>query len=416
MNRRVAVTGMAGLSPLGQEWKVVRDALRNGRSGVRRIDEWDEVEDLRTRLGAAVPDFETPSHYPRKKVRSMGRVSLLATRATELALEDAGMHDSPTVTSGRTGIAFGSSAGSPPAIGVYARQLFVGNTVSGIGANDFLQFMSHTTAANLANFFGVTGRIVPTSSACTSGSQGIGFGYEAIRFGQQEVMLAGGAEELAVMDAAVFDVLFATSTRNDEPGATPRPFDSGRDGTVVGEGAGCLVLEELEHAKRRGAHIHAELIGFGTNCDGRHLTNPDAAGMEEVMRLGLADAGIEPDAVGYVNAHGTSTEVGDIAESHAMAAVFGTNTPTSSLKGHLGHTLGACGALEAWITIAMIREGWVAPTLNLSDVDERCAPLDYVRDQPRDIDTNIVVSNNFAFGGINTSLVFRIPASEHDSV
>ncbi|MGE4606159.1 MAG: beta-ketoacyl synthase N-terminal-like domain-containing protein, partial [Myxococcota bacterium] len=256
----------------------------------------------------------------------------------------------------------------------------------------------------------------PTSSACTSGSQGIGFGYEAIRFGQQEVMLAGGAEELAVMDAAVFDVLFATSTRNDEPGATPRPFDAGRDGTVVGEGAGCLVLEELEHAKRRGAHIHAELIGFATNCDGRHLTNPDAAGMEEVMRLGLADAGIEPDAVGYVNAHGTSTEVGDIAESHAMAAVFGTNTPTSSLKGHLGHTLGACGALEAWITIAMIREGWVAPTLNLSDVDERCAPLDYVRDQPRDIDTNIVVSNNFAFGGINTSLVFRIPASEHDSV
>ena len=395
---------------------MVRDALRNGRSGVRRIDEWDEVEDLRTRLGAAVPDFETPSHYPRKKVRSMGRVSLLATRATELALEDAGMHDSPTVTSGRTGIAFGSSAGSPPAIGVYARQLFVGNTISGIGANDFLQFMSHTTAANLANFFGVTGRIVPTSSACTSGSQGIGFGYEAIRFGQQEVMLAGGAEELAVMDAAVFDVLFATSTRNDEPGATPRPFDAGRDGTVVGEGAGCLVLEELEHAKRRGAHIHAELIGFATNCDGRHLTNPDAAGMEEVMRLDLADAGIEPDAVGYVNAHGTSTEVGDIAESHAMAAVFGTNTPTSSLKGHLGHTLGACGALEAWITIAMIREGWVAPTLNLSDVDERCAPLDYVRDQPRDIDTNIVVSNNFAFGGINTSLVFRIPASEHDSV
>jgi 3-oxoacyl-[acyl-carrier-protein] synthase II len=402
---------MAGLSPLGHEWSTVRDALRKGVSGVRRIDAWDEVEDLRTRLGAPVPDFETPSHYPRKKIRSMGRVSLLATRATELALEDAGLRESPEVTNGRTGIAFGSSAGSPPAIGVYARQLFVGNTIRGIGANDFLKFMSHTTAANLANFFGVTGRIVPTSSACTSGSQGIGFGYEAIRFGRQEIMLAGGAEELEAMDAVVFDVMFATSTRNGEPNKTPRPFDSERDGTVVGEGAGCLVLEELEHAKHRGAHIHAELLGFATNCDGKHLTNPDAAGMEQVMRLGLADAGIEPDAVGYVNAHGTSTEAGDIAESQAMAAVFGTNTPTSSLKGHLGHTLGACGALEAWITIAMIREGWVAPTLNLSDVDDRCAPLDYVRDKPRDVDTDIVVSNNFAFGGVNTSLVFRVPAS-----
>jgi len=301
-------------------------------------------------------------------------------------------------------------------MGVYARQLFVGKTTGGIGANDFLQFMSHTTAANLANFFGVTGRIVPTSSACTSGSQGIGFGYEAIRFGRQEVMLAGGAEELAAMDAAVFDVLFATSTRNDEPTATPRPFDSGRDGTVVAEGAGCLVLEELEHAERRGAHVYAEVLGFGTNCDGRHLTNPDAAGMEQVMRLGLADAEIEPDAVGYVNAHGTSTEAGDIAESHAMAAVYGENTPTSSLKGHLGHTLGACGALEAWITLSMIREGWAAPTLNLREVDPRCATLDYIREQPRDIDTEIVVSNNFAFGGVNTSLVFRVPASERRAV
>jgi 3-oxoacyl-[acyl-carrier-protein] synthase II len=414
MSRRVVVTGMGGLSPLGNDWNTIRSALQTGRSGVRRIDAWNEIEDLRTRLGAPVPDFDTPSHYPRKKVRSMGRVSLLATRAAELALEDAGLHQSPEVANGRTGIAFGSSAGSPPAIGIYARQLFVGKTIRGIGANDFLQFMSHTTAANLANFFGVTGRIIPTSSACTSGSQGIGFGYEAIRFGRQEIMLAGGAEELAAMDAAVFDVLFATSTRNGEPSATPRPFDSQRDGTVVGEGAGCLILEEREHAKQRGAHIYAELLGFGTNCDGQHLTNPDAAGMEQVMRLGLDDAGIDAGDVGYVNAHGTSTEAGDIAESHATAAVFGTHTPTSSLKGHLGHTLGACGALEAWITIAMIREGWAAPTLNLDHIDERCAPLDFIRDKPRDIDTDIVVSNNFAFGGVNTSLVFRVSSGDRD--
>jgi 3-oxoacyl-[acyl-carrier-protein] synthase II len=406
LDRRVVVTGMAGLSPIGNDWKSVRDALREGRSGVSRIDEWDDVEDLQTRLGARVVGFETPPDYPRKKVRSMGRVSLLSARATELALEDAGLRDDPIITSGRTGISHGSSAGSPPAMGVYARQLFVGQTVRGIGANDFLQFMSHTTCSNLANFFGVTGRIIPTSSACTSGSQGIGFGYEAIRFGQQDVMLTGGAEELAAMDAAVFDVLYATSTRNDEPTRTPRPFDVERDGTVVGEGAGCLVLEELERARGRGAPIYAEVLGYGTNCDGRHLTNPDPEGMERVMRLGLADAGLDAESVDYVNAHGTATEAGDIAESQAALRVYGDRKPISSLKGHLGHTLGACGALEAWMTIEMLREGWAAPTLNLEEVDARCAPLDYVRDAPRELRIRVAVSNNFAFGGVNTSLVF----------
>jgi 3-oxoacyl-[acyl-carrier-protein] synthase II len=267
--------------------------------------------------------------------------------------------------------------------------------------------MSHTTAANIANFFGVRGRIIPTSSACTSGSQGIGYGYEAIRYGKQDVMLTGGAEELAAMDAVVFDVLYAASTRNDEPGRTPRPFDVARDGTVVGEGAGCLVLEELGCAQRRGARIYAEIVGFGTNCDGCHLTNPDPDGMEQAMRLGLADAEIEAEAVDYVNAHGTGTETGDIAESRATHAVFGSRTPVSSLKGHLGHTLGACGALEAWMTVGMMCEGKVAPTLNLIDVDERCGALDYVKGKPRELPIDIAVSNNFAFGGVNTSLVFK---------
>jgi 3-oxoacyl-[acyl-carrier-protein] synthase II len=407
MSRRVVVTGMAGLSPIGLEWKRVRDALRSGRSGVRRIDDWDEVEGLRTRLGAPVADFAVPADYPRKKIRAMGRVSLLATRATELALRDAGLLGEPVIGSGRAGVSHGSSSGSPTAMAVFARQLFANETIRGIGANDYLQFMSHTTAANIANFFGVRGRIIPTSSACTSGSQGIGYGYESIRYGQQEVMLTGGAEELARMDAAIFDVLLAASTRNEQPSQTPRPFDVARDGTVVGEGAGCLVLEEFERASARGAHIYAEVLGYGTNCDGRHMTNPDAEGMEQVMRQALADAGIEAAAVGYVNAHGTGTEVGDIAESRATLAVFGRKTPVSGLKGHLGHTLGACGVLEAWLTIAMLNEGWVAPTLNLDEVDERCAPLDYVRDAPRDLDVEIAVSNNFAFGGVNTSLVFK---------
>jgi 3-oxoacyl-[acyl-carrier-protein] synthase II len=407
MNRRVVVTGMAGLSPIGLEWKAVREALRTGRSGVRRIDDWEDVDGLRTLVGAPVADFVTPANYPRKKTRTMGRVSLLSTRAAELALRDAALLDDPVIQSGRTGVSHGSSSGSPPAMGVYARQLFVGHTTRSISANDFLQFMSHTTAANIASFFGVRGRIIPTSSACTSGSQGIGYGYESIRFGQQDVMLTGGAEELARMDAVIFDVLFAATTRNDEPHRTPRPFDVARDGTVVGEGAGCLVLEELERARARGAHIYAEIIGYGTNCDGQHFTNPDPDGMEQVIRLGLADAGIDARAVDYVNAHGTGTETGDIAESRATHAVFGAATPVSSLKGHLGHTLGACGVLEAWMTIEMMNEGWVAPTLNLSEVDARCAALDYVRDAPRDLEVEVAMSNNFAFGGVNTSLVFK---------
>jgi 3-oxoacyl-[acyl-carrier-protein] synthase II len=164
---------------------------------------------------------------------------------------------------------------------------------------------------------------------------------------------------------------------------------------------------ETEHARRRGARIHAEVLGYGTNCDGRHMTNPDPAGMKEVMRLALADAGIGADDVDYVNAHGTATEVGDIAESQATFDVFGGRVPFSSLKGHLGHTLGACGVLEAWMTLEMVREGWIAPTLNLEDLDERCAPLDYVMGGTRATDAEIVVSNNFAFGGVNTSLVFR---------
>jgi 3-oxoacyl-[acyl-carrier-protein] synthase II len=405
VNRRVVVTGMAGLCPIGSDWKAVRDALLAGRSGIARVPEWEDVGGLRTRLGARVPDFAPPSDYPRKKTRSMGRVSLLMVRAAELALEDAALRSSPALGSGRVGVSCGSSIGSPPAIELYGRQLFVGRTTSGIGGNEFLQFMSHTCAANVASFFGVRGRIIPTCSACTSGSQGIG--YVAVMFGSQDWMLTGGAEELHVMDAAVFDVLFAASTRNEEPERTPRPFDAARDGIVVGEGAGCLVLEELEHARARGATIQAEVVGYATNCDGRHLTQPDPEGMEQVMRLGLESAGLAADAIGYVNAHATGTETGDIAESRACHRVFGEGTPVSSLKGHIGHTLGASGALEAWISIEMMREGWFAPTRNLDAVDERCAPLDYVRDEPRPLRTDFIMSNNFAFGGINTSLVFR---------
>jgi 3-oxoacyl-[acyl-carrier-protein] synthase II len=220
-------------------------------------------------------------------------------------------------------------------------------------------------------------------------------------------MIAGGAEELCVTEAAVFDTLFATSIRNDQAPLTPRPFDKARDGLVLGEGACTLILEELDHAMARGATILAEVVGYGTNADGAHVTQPSAPTMEIAMRLALADAQLSPDQIGYINAHGTATERGDIAESEATYQVFGEHTPISSLKSYLGHTLGACGAIESWASIMMMKEQWFAPTLNLTEPDPACATLDYIRSEPRSLQCDYVMNNNFAFGGINTSLIFR---------
>jgi 3-oxoacyl-[acyl-carrier-protein] synthase II len=267
--------------------------------------------------------------------------------------------------------------------------------------------MAHTTAVNIGVFFGLKGRIIPTSSACTSASQAIGYGYEAIQQGKQVLMLCGGAEELSGPGAAVFDTLFATSTRNDEPSLTPRPFDRGRDGLVVGEGATTLVLEEYQHARERGARIYAEVVGFGCNSDGSHITQPTRETMAQAMRMALQDASLPPEAIGYVSAHGTATDRGDVAESHATADVIGLRTPISSMKGYVGHTLGACGAIESWWAIEMMREGWFAPTLNLHEPDPECAALDYIAIEGRHLDARYVMNNNFAFGGINTSLIFK---------
>ena len=404
--KRVVVTGMAGITALGDCWTDIETALRAGRNGVRRMPEWDYIEALNTRLGAPVDNFAAPAHYPRKTVRSMGRVALMGVRASELALADAGLLGDPTIADGRMGIAYGSSAGSIEPVRVFGSMLDTGS-MQGVTSTSYIQMMSHTAAVNIALFFGLKGRIIPTSSACTSGSQGLGYAFEAIRYGRQTLMLAGGAEELSAASAAVFDTLFATSTRNDEPTLTPRPFDRTRDGLVVGEGAATLVLEEYEHAKARGAHILAEIVGYGTNADGSHITQPERETMAVAMRLALADAGLAPEAIGYVSAHGTATDRGDIAESQATADVFGHAMPISSMKSYLGHSLGACGAIEAWWAIEMMRRGWFAPTLNLSDPDPACAELDHLAGEGRNIDTEYVVSNNFAFGGINTSLVLR---------
>jgi len=406
MNHRVVVTGMAGISPLGNDWPTIRARLKEYRNAIVRMEDWAGYEGLNTQLGAPAAPFELSTRYDRKATRSMGRVALLATRASELALQDAGLLDHPLLTSGQMGVSFGSSAGTPSAIGDFGRMMEE-RTTRGINATTYIKMMAHTAPVNIGVFFGVTGRVFTTSSACTSGSQGIGYAYEAIKSGRQLAMIAGGAEELDATEAAVFDTLFATSTRNDAPHTSPRPFDRARDGLVIGEGAGCLILEEREHAMARGATIYAELVGFGTNSDGTHVTQPNAATMKIAMELSLRDAGLAPDAIGYVNAHGTATAHGDLAESQATAALFGKRLPISSLKSYMGHTLGACGALEAWMSVEMMREGWFAPTINLDEVDPECGELDYIRGEGRKLDCDYVMSNNFAFGGINTSLIFK---------
>lgn len=404
--RRVVVTGMAGITSLGHDWPSIEANLRAGRTGIRRMADWERYGDLHTRLGAPVTDFAAPAHYPRRMVRSMGRVALMSVRASELALADAGLLDDPTIKDGRMGIAYGSSAGSVEPVRAFGHMMDTGSMAE-VTSTTYIQMMGHTCPVNVGLFFGLKGRVIPTSSACTSGSQGIGYAYEAIRFGRIDMMLAGGAEELSALDAAVFDTLFATSTKNDNPELAPRPFDARRDGLVVGEGAATLVLEELEHARARGARIYAEIVGFGCNSDGAHITQPETATMAIAMELALKDAGLPASAIGYVNAHGTATDRGDIAESRATARVLGNRVPISSLKGHFGHTLGACGAIEAWLAVEMMRKGWFAPSANLDQVEPECAELDYIMGAGRQLQTEHIMSNNFAFGGINTSLIFR---------
>lgn len=404
--KRVVVTGMAGITSLGQDWPAIEQRLRERRNAIRTMPEWSDIDGLLTQLGAPVDDFEKPAHYTRKQTRSMSRVSLFSTRATELALQDAGLLGDPIISDGRMGISYGSCNGGTRAIADFGKLLINRNTRS-MSATTYVEMMSHTSAVNTGLFFGLKGRIIPTASACTSGSMGIGYAYEAVKFGRQAMMVAGGAEELCLSQAAVFDTLFAASQRNDEPTATPRPFDVARDGLVLGEGGCSLILEELEHAQARGARIHAELVGFASNSDGTHITQPTAATMQVVMERALDDAGLSADAIGYVSAHGTATEFGDIAETTATHAVFGSRLPISSLKSYTGHTLGACGAIEAWLSIQMMNHGWYHPTINLEHIDPRCGELDYITGNGRTMDNEYVMSNNFAFGGINTSLIFK---------
>lgn len=403
---RVVVTGQGIISPIGHNTSEVEAALRVGKSGIRRMPEWDHVSDLMTRVGGPVDGIDLEAHYPRRKRRTMGKLGLFAMFASDQAIEQAGL--TPEILgNGRCGLAYGSTSGSSKALEDFCYPLFTKHTLRGLESSGYLKFMTHTCAANLASIYGIRGRVLPVISACTSGSQSIGVAFENIQAGKQDVMLAGGAEELHYATASIFDLFMATSSRyNQTPTRTPRPFDKERDGLVIGEGAATLVLESLEHAQKRGAEILFEIVGFGTNCDGMHITAPSEVGMAGAMRLALSDSKLSPAQIDYVNAHGTGTDVGDVAEAAATYSVFERAIPISTMKGHTGHTLGACGAMELIFSSIMLKHNFLVQNLNFEVPDPRCAALDYIAaNRSGRVDT--IMSNNFAFGGVNTSIVIQ---------
>lgn len=404
MKRRVVITGGNIVSSLGILDKDVWASLLALKNKVVHMDSWKEYQGLRPLLGA--PVTAELAKFPRKELRGMGRVAILALNATENALEISGLLNSEELRNGLAGISYGSSAGDVDALMDFYGLLIDKNSKT-VTATTYLKSMPQTCAANLSIRYGLTGRLITTNTACTSGSMAIGYAYEMIANGIQDIMIAGGSEELTPADAAVFDSLFSASVDNDNASNTPRAYDVSRDGLVIGEGAGTLILEEYEHAKNRGAKNFGEVVGFATNTDGTHLTHPNKDTIGKVLQMALKSANLEPTDIGYINMHGTATVAGDIVETSAVNSVFGDKIPVSTLKNYTGHTLGACGAIEAWCTLMMQRNNWFCPNINLTEVDPECAPLDYIRDQGRIIDAEYVMSNNFAFGGINTSLIFK---------
>ncbi len=401
---RVFVTGYGIISAFGKSWEEMRSGFLAQQNAVQFMPQWQNIKELTTFLAAPIIDYKHPQEWTRKQLRSLGRVSQYSVEAAGLALKMAHLLNDERIQDGRMGVASGSSTGSTDAV-LQLAKIFL-DAENDCNANSYIKSMPHTTAANVAIFYGLKGRIIPTSSACTSASHAIGYAYEAIKYGKIPMMLAGGAEELCPSECFVFNSLYATSQKNTTPKLTPSPFDENRDGLVIGEGAGMLVLESEESVKERKVTPLAEVVGFGSTCDGTHITRPQSATMKSAMELALQDAKLNPDQIGYVNAHATATKQGDIVESIATHEVFGERIPISSLKSYLGHTLGACGALESIASFMMMQEELFYPTINLTNIDKECAKLDYIRDI-RDIKTDFVMNNNFAFGGINTSLIFK---------
>jgi len=403
--KRVVITGLGLMSPLGNDISTLKKNLEAQNSGVKVIESWSqEMNNMSTLIAAPIAEDDFKD-IPRKHRRSMGRVALMTARSMQSAIDDSKLEENH-IQNIRTGISFGSTMGANETLMEWISGVYANKNFKQQNSMIFLKSMSHTIAANIGAMFGIKGRSIPTCSACTSSSQAIGVGYESIKYGMSDIMFVGGAEGLHYLSEGVFEVIAATSTKyNNNPHLTPKPFDANRDGLIIGEGAGTLVLEEYEHAKKRGAKIYAEVKGYATTCDGNHLTTPSREGMSAVIQLALEDAKIDADKIGYINAHATATQKGDIEESHATYSIFGNNTPISSTKSYMGHLLGGCGVVESIISLIALNDGFLPATKNLEVIDDACADLDYLLEH-RHTSIEYVMNNNFAFGGINTSLIF----------
>lgn len=408
MKRRVVITACSAITPIGYDKNEIIDNLSMGRSGVTALrDDGLLTKHIHSRVFGTV-DYPIEYGFKRQHTKTMGPVAYYACQVAGDVLERSGLSQD-FISSGRLGVAFGSTHGSPTVQRDIYKTFFndLDSKFSSIGAVDYLRSMVHTTAVNITKMFGITGRIIASSTACTTSSQSIGFGYEMIKYGMQDAMICGGADEYDTTTVAVFDNLLACSVKyNNSPQSTPRPFDAGRDGLVVGEGGGAVLLEEYESAKKRGAPIIGEIIGFSCNNNGGDLILPNLDGITQTLRLALEDAQIAAEEVDFISAHATATKMGDVIEAQAIDAIYGNGPFVTGLKSYMGHTMGTCGVIELVLTLYMMEKGFIAPTLNLENIDERCRMLQHT---PGLIETqtNVAAIQNFAFGGVNTCLLVK---------
>jgi 3-oxoacyl-[acyl-carrier-protein] synthase II len=409
MERRVVITACSAITPIGHGKDQIVASLLKGVSGIKTLREDQLVSRFIHSKVYGTVDYTVDYDFKRQYRKTMGPVAYYACQVAKEVLEQSGLPQD-FITSGKMGVAFGSIHGSPTVQRDIYKVFFEAKdkaAYQSIGAVDYLKSMVHTTAVNITKMFGITGRVIASGTACTTSSQSIGYGYEAVKYGLQEAMLCGGADEYDTITVAVFDNLLACSTAfNSEPHRTPRPFDTLRDGLVVAEGAGAVMLEEYEFAKKRGANILAEVIGFACNNNGGDLILPNLDGITKTIKLGLENAKINAQDVDLVSAHATATKMGDIIEAQAISATFGDNPYVVALKSYLGHTMAACGAIETILSVYMMQDGFIAPTINLEEIDERCAMIKHVQNVIQKPAKTAAIQN-FAFGGVNTIVLIR---------
>lgn len=403
--KRVVITGMGAISPLGRGVERLLTGLTAGESGIRLVPELAAVRGLGPRLAGLVPDVD-PHEIPRAVRRSMSSMSIYALLAAQEALAQGGVENTLR-SGGRLGLVLGSTVGSVDTMEEFFSQYLGTHGIEHVKSMMFFRIMGHSCAANVAQALGITGRTLAPSAACSTGCQAVGLGFETIALGRQDLMLCGGADEFHPLTSATFDIIQAASTAcDDRPPCTPRPFDADRDGIIAAEGAGVLLLESLDSARRRGAQILAEITGFASTSDTSSIASPDPEPLRRCMRAALDDAGLSPDAIGYVNAHATGTRQGDEAEARAIGDLFGTGPAVSSLKGHLGHTMAACGGLELIACVEMLRTNTLIPTRNLDKPAPECSGVRLLR-RAEPLLREALLKNNFALGGINCSVVLR---------